>query len=104
MYHTIESPLTLYLGFSAQGKSIKPLVSTDIGKNRLDRRHAVAIDHLAITTIDSPLHPVRCGSTIGVGDGDLPTMPFPRVGRVRIAHTLIFDRAMSAIRQLAFKE
>ena len=79
MYHTIESPLTLYLGFSAQGKSIEFFIGTNIGKDRFYRRHAVTIDHLAITTIDSPLHPVRRGSTIGVGDGDLPTMSFTRI-------------------------
>jgi hypothetical protein len=54
--------MTLYLGLSTQGKSIKPFIGTNVRKDRLDRGHAMTINHLSVPAINTTFHPVRSRS------------------------------------------
>ena len=64
VYQTEQLPLTLNLTFSPQAESAQPFTGRNIGKDRLDRRHAMAINLLAVFAVDTLLHPVRIGGLI----------------------------------------
>ena len=100
VYHTIQLPLSLDLSSPAQAEAFETFVGTDIGKHRLDHRHAMTIYMFALCTVHPMFHPVGvagCPCRTLDDERDLPTMTFAGVGRGRVTQARLFQVARTAL-------
>jgi hypothetical protein len=58
VYQAVELPLTLNFRFASKAKAVQPFVAADVGEDRFDNGHPMAVDLLAFVAIDTGLHPV----------------------------------------------
>ena len=59
VYQAIQCPLRVDLGLHAQGKVVELLVVPDVGKHRLHRGHALAVQLSTPGAVNGPLHAHR---------------------------------------------
>lgn len=96
----------MYLVLTSQTEPAQLLIESQVTEHWLHYRHSMTIDLLAFLTINPVLHPGRVVGLLVPPDdeGDLPTMTFPRVGRFRIPHTVLFQLAIPAFAQPSLEE
>jgi len=75
VYQAVELPLPLHFFFASQAKAVQPFVATDVGEDRFDSGHAVAVDLLAFVAIDSHFHPVGVALSLLVSFDDETCLP-----------------------------